>query len=68
MPNWCLYDEFVAGTSDPDLIINSTHELEKSKTCSAEIKLIVEDGDRILTFIRKKKMSIKLFYWIELIE
>jgi len=55
--NWCLYDEFVAGTSDPDLIINSTHKLEKSKSCSAEIKLIVEDGNRILTFIRKKKIN-----------
>ena len=52
--NWCLFDECVSGTQDPGLIINTTHEIEKPKSFSTEVKLVIEDDGKITTFIRKQ--------------
>jgi DNA sulfur modification protein DndD len=56
--NWCLYDELVKGTSQPELIINQTHLLQRGKAAFTEVRLnIIDDNGKELMFIRRKNMS-----------
>ena len=55
--NWCLFDECVLGTSDPENIINSTHQIEQKKSSFCRVKLVVEEEGRVLTFNRSEKLG-----------
>jgi len=56
--NWCLYGELVKGTSQPELIINQTHLLQKGKRAFTEVRLnLIDDSGKELMFLRRKNMS-----------
>ncbi len=56
--NWCLYGDLVKGTSQPELIINQTHALQKGKKAFTEVRLnIIDDNGKELMFLRRKNMS-----------
>ena len=56
--NWCLYDELVKGTSQPELIINQTHMLQKGKSSYTEVRLnVIDDSGKKLMFLRRKNIS-----------